>query len=82
MKTSRTYLTAMAAVFLLLGLVLGGLYLWLDLHGFVGGMFTGASVMLIVCGVYVLARFVWWGRGHNGADAADWLPSRERTDKP
>ncbi|UWX96952.1 hypothetical protein N2K95_15160 [Arthrobacter zhaoxinii] len=82
MKTSRSYLIAMASVFLLLGFVLGGLYLWLDLNGFVGGMFTGASVMLMICGVYVLVRYVWWGRGRNGADRADWLPSRERTDKP
>ena len=80
MKTYRKYLAAMGAVFHLLGLALGGLYLWLDPDGFFGGMFAGASVTSIIFGAYVYVRYLWWDRERD-AEAADWLPSRSRADR-
>ena len=78
MKTYRRYLVAMAAVFLLLGFVLGGMSLLLDLHSFFKGMCQGASVMLIVCGTYIGARHLWRGSAKRDDAGSTWLPSRER----
>ncbi|MDN3903279.1 hypothetical protein [Arthrobacter sp. YD2] len=78
MKTYRRYLIGMAAVFLLLGFVLGGMSMLLDLTSFFKGMCQGASVMLIVCATYIGARHLWWGSAKRDDAGATWLPSREQ----
>ncbi|WAP50700.1 hypothetical protein OL239_11760 [Arthrobacter sp. ATA002] len=90
MTTRRTFFW-MGFLLLALGLALGSLYLFLGLDGFLGGMCSGASVMLMIIAAYIFARCIWWERSRGSAgntgwlpsrDRNDWLPSRDRKDRP
>jgi hypothetical protein len=78
MNTRRLFFW-LAFTLLILGITLGGLFVVLDLEGFLGGMCAGAGVMLMVLAAYIFGRYIWWERGGR-TDGTEWLPSRERND--
>lgn len=62
---------------ILLGMVCLGLGSIVD-GGFLRGLFTGATVALMVLGAYLIGMSTW--RGGHGAkddDGGQWLPSRD-----
>lgn len=81
MKSSRAVLALLAFLMLATGLGLIALYLVLDLDGFFKGMCQGAAFMLIVLSVYFGILCV-RRHGPNSTQPSDWLPSRDRTDRP
>lgn len=77
MKTQRTYVW-ISLLLLIPGLTLGGLFIALDLGGFLGGMCAGAGVTFIVLAAYVFGRYGSGKQVQDGIEVDDWLPSRER----
>lgn len=77
MKTKRAYVW-ISLLLLIPGLILGGLFIVLDLDGFFGGMCAGAGAMFVVLAAYVFGRYGSGKHVQDSAEANDWLPSRER----
>lgn len=76
LRTSSWLTAGLAPI--LLGLVL--YVVGRPFDGFVGGLFQGSSVMLLLIGVFVIGQSLWGGRREDDREADDggwWLPSRE-----
>ncbi len=52
--------------------------------GFVGGLFLGAAIALMVIGTYLLGARMWYPRrdDHELSEGSHWLPSRDETGGP
>ena len=77
MKTKRAYIW-ISLLLLIPGLILGELFIVLDLDGFSGGMCAGAGVTFIVLAAYVFGRYGSGKQVQDGIEVDGWLPSRER----
>lgn len=80
--TTRRLLTrGIPPILLGMALFLLGLLLGRPLDGFVGGMFDGATITLMILGAYLLGDAMWGNRDADD-DRGWWLPSRDGTASP